>query len=514
MPSNIEQAFTNSANYNAHYVSPLEILQNGVTTALPMTDPRARSYRGSVPVDGALSWVKSQPTGRPWMVTVSFATDHTPLMQPPLDLLPAGSPDTNGFNCSVAMNSTDPSSIVVVQTLSNQMITAMDHEIGRLLVGLGLATQNGDGTIHYHPANTNTMVVLVGDNGSLGNTVKMPFDPTRAKGTSYQTGVWVPLLVAGPQVVNPDRDITAMTNHADLFALFGEIAGLDVKSMVPWTIDSEPLMPYLHTHRQPAIRSWNFNQNGPNLQANGTVNGPCMLAGNTSCSQIPVTKHVCNDNGGVWWGVGAQPTDDKTQPVPQEYCCQVLNYMQQNNIQAGTALTDVAIQPLSSVGIRNANYKLVENNYESYAPGSTSAAKTSDNCLATVTHEFYLIDEATPVPRLDRSTNALLNQTTTSDQPGNVDLSTLTPDQKSNYLALNKKLQDLENSVQSCQGDGNLDGLVNQEDVQQWGVYNAIGSGGSSWYDFNLDGYTNTADLDIINANLGRVCKAPPPPAP
>jgi arylsulfatase A-like enzyme len=512
MPPNIAEAFTNSSNYNAHYVSPLDQLQNGVTTALPMTDKKARTYRGTVPVDAALAWVNAQPQGTPWMATVSFATDHTPLVQPPVPLLPAGSIDTNGFNCAEAMNSLEANSIVVIQTLSNQMITAMDHEIGRLLVGLGLAHQNPDGTIIYAPEQTNTMIVLVGDNGSLGNTVKQPFDPTRAKGTSYQTGVWVPLLVAGPEVVVSNRDVSAMTNHADLFALFGSIAGLDVSTMVPWQIDAQAMMPYIKNPNQPPIRSWNFNQNGPNLQADGSVNGPCMMAGNTSCSQIPVTKGVCNDNGGVWWGPGAVPSDDSTKPVPQQYCCQVLNYMQQNGIQAGTALTDVNIYPLGSIGIRNSNYKLVENSVKAYNPTSTAASKTSDNCLDTVTHELYLIDESVPLPRLDRSTNALLNQTTTSDAGSTVDLSGLNAVSKSNYLALNKKLQDLQNSVVSCPGDGNLDGIVNQTDVEQWTRYSQIGSEGSSWYDFNLDGLTNNADLQVILANFGRTCKAPPPP--
>ena len=59
----------------------------------------------------------------------------------------------------------------------------------------------------YDPKQTDTMVILVGDNGTLGTTVKPPFDPQRAKGTAYQTGVWVPLIVAGPLVneAQPDR---------------------------------------------------------------------------------------------------------------------------------------------------------------------------------------------------------------------------------------------------------------------------------------------------------------------
>ena len=61
------------------------------------------------------------------------------------------------------------------------------------------------------------MVVIVGDNGSYLQTVRLPFDPQRAKGTPYQTGVWVPLIVSGPLVNEPGRSVTSMVNVVDLY---------------------------------------------------------------------------------------------------------------------------------------------------------------------------------------------------------------------------------------------------------------------------------------------------------
>ena len=141
----------------------------------------------------------------------------------PVSLLPAGSTDTNGLDCA---------NTVQQRILSNQMIEALDTELGRLFVETGLATNGPDGKLLYDPKKTNTMVILVGDNGSLGYMVKLPFDPTRAKGTAYQTGVWVPLVVAGPLVNQPGRDVVHMTNIADIYQLFGEIAGIDVPNRV------------------------------------------------------------------------------------------------------------------------------------------------------------------------------------------------------------------------------------------------------------------------------------------
>ena len=50
--------------------------------------------------------------------------------------------------------------------LSNEMIEALDTEIGRLLVGIGVATRGNDGKLAYRPDKSDTMIVLVGDNGS------------------------------------------------------------------------------------------------------------------------------------------------------------------------------------------------------------------------------------------------------------------------------------------------------------------------------------------------------------
>lgn len=133
------------------------------------------------------------------------------------------------------------------------MITAMDTEIGQILVGTGVATANSDGSLNYSPDATNTMVVIIGDNGTFAPVVKLPFDLNRAKGYVYQTGVWVPLIVAGPLVNSPGREVKSMVNVADLFQLFGEIAGIDVHRAVP-KYSADQLHPngQQHPHQQSA----------------------------------------------------------------------------------------------------------------------------------------------------------------------------------------------------------------------------------------------------------------------
>ncbi|MEY3787221.1 MAG: hypothetical protein RLZ75_1428 [Pseudomonadota bacterium] len=480
-PSNV-----NFSVMNGHYVSPMIIDNKGKVTQLLSTDLRARTYRSSGPVDAAIKWInKAKSTNKPWMATVGFPADHTPLQQPPYDLLSANSQslDTNGYDCTSNSNQS---------TLSNQMIEAMDTKIGQLLVETHLATTNADGSLNYQPEKTNTMVIIVGDNGSLGTVIKTPFDATRAKGTPYQSGVWVPLIVAGPLVNQPDRNVEHMTNIADLYQLFGEIAGIDVHKSVPWHIDSVAMLPYLKSPNKSSIRNFNFNQIDINLQANGTINGPCIAFG--SCTNIPPSQSVCQDNGGVWWGEGAVDSDDPNNlgPVPKTQCCDVAIWEHDN----GGVIPRISSQ--ASLAIRNTKYKNVRTYTKDY-----DASKNA--CVDKQTNELYKIDQASPTPTLDKSGSDLLVN----------GFDALTAEQKRNYNALNYKLSELLNNVTQCDGDGNLDGVVNQKDISGWEKFNAKsgkttpnGGGLSSWYDFDLNGVTDNADYQIIMDNLGKHCKS------
>ncbi len=468
-PANID-----FSTLSAHYVSPLVINhESGAVEVVPPTDLRARTYRGSVPVDAAIEWISRQPRNTPWMATVSFASAHTPVMQPPPALLASGAAATSGLDCADA---------VAQRILTNQMVEALDTEVGRLLVATGLARRGRDGQLVYRPGDTDTMVIIVGDNGSFGNTVKLPFDPTRAKGTAYQTGVWVPIVVSGPLVRQPGRTVTHMTNIADLYQLFGEIAGINVPKTVPRTIDSVAMLPYLVNPQQGGIRKWNFTQVGPNLQANGSLNGPCTIA--STCTQIPVTKSVCEDNGGVWWGAGADNPD--LPPEGLKLCCEVNVWLTEHTPE-GEEPPRYTIQPLSAAAIRNNRYKVVRNSTQ-----LNDAAFT--RCEPTTTNEFYEIDQAVPTPRLDRAGLDLLQ------------LPTLTPRQQANYAALSTQLDRILASQPACPGDGNLDGIVDRRDVADWQTYAAFTQGRSSWYDLNIDGRTDADDLAIIQAHMGTRC--------
>lgn len=476
-PDNILDGFTRQS---AHYVSPLvineEVNGEAFAFAVPLQDIQARTFRGSIQVDAAIDWIQSQPRHQPWMASVSFSTTHTPVMQPPQELITADPEVVSNLSC-------ETTNVGEQRLLTNLMIEALDTEFARLLVSIGVAGRDKNGKLLYNPRNNNTMIVILGDNGTLGTVVKTPpFDPTRAKGTAYQTGVWVPLIVSGPLVRKPDRDVSHMVNIADLYQLFGEIAGIDVHASVPRKLDSQAMLPYLKNPRQRSIRDYNFTQVGPNTQAGNSINGPCTI--NTGCTQIPVTEGVCTDNGGTWWGNGTDQVDPEEYPNGLQYCCDVNQYLYANGRQDEM----FNLQPLRSVAVRNDDYKVVRNFFR--GPADPTSIVGEPSCDPNVTDEFYRINETTPL--LDYEALNLIGQ-----------IDPLPQEAAENYIDLTRKLVEILTSEPPCIGDGNIDGVVNELDEEYWTDFAALSQGQSSWFDFNQDGWTNAKDRAIIRANLG-----------
>ncbi|SAI50926.1 sulfatase [Bordetella ansorpii] len=479
----------NFSQENAYYVSPLVIVSDGKVEEVPLTDARARGYRTTIETDAAIRWIKSRPADQPWMATVSYSAAHTPWQQAPGALAPRTGAGAGGD----VIDTLDCTSNAAGRIIQNQMTEAMDTEFGRLMVETGLATRNDDGSLAYDPKASNTMIVIVGDNGTLGYTVKAPFNQSLAKGTSYQTGVWVPLIVAGPKVAQPGREVAHMTNTVDLFQLFGELAGLDVPGNVPRTIDSAPMLPYLSNPGQASVRTLNFTQADLNLQANGATNSPCVINRDASngtggtCTQIPVSKSVCEDNGGVWWGAGY--TDASVVPnggAGYTRCWEANQAIYKND--AASPLITVLTQ--SSVGIRDDDYKVVRTTLVDYD-------SVNDTSKTVSTNEFYEVDEAPGAPKIeDPSSNNLL-------------AGTLSASQQSAYDTLTARMDEILASEPECPGDGNKDGVVDSTDVdnavrliQDWGK--------SSVYDFPAgalyDGKTDADDLSVVQRNMNVTC--------
>ena len=533
LPGDIESGFS---YLSGHYVSPLFIVRKNATPKrVDTTDVRARTFRGTAVVDGAIEWINKQPKNKPWMASVSFASAHTPAMQPPQELINTDPVVTSALDCTPRGN--DPAIVDENQReLTTQMIEALDTELARLLVSIGVARPDGNGkTLNYSAAdNQDTMIIILGDNGTLANVVNTPFDPKRAKGTAYQTGVWVPLIIAGPLVDGVNRTVRSMVNIADLYYLFGEIAGIDVDNSVPRNLDAKPMLAYLTSSKQDddPIRTYNFTQVGPNVQAGFALNQPCQIG--NACTQIPVSASVCSDNGGVWWGKDSTVID-----TPLDYCCQVNQYLYEQAVAAiqncvedcecdPTAEQDpcnpvyLTQQPLESKAIRNADYKIVRNTFigdENPNPFDESTPPACDTSQPKTTEEFYRISEGN-----DDGSDTLFD-----DQPADLLDSDGNPPEELNavYYELAAKLDEILDSEQPCGTDGNdqiwtldgnLDGVIDQRDLDLLADFSLPGNPFSSWYDVTVDGWTlvdaetdddgvlHGSDYQLVSAKLGTEC--------
>jgi arylsulfatase A-like enzyme len=191
----------------------------------PSTD-----YATTRMVDDALAWITAQ-TG-PWVCQVALVSPHSPYHEPPAHLHTQN------------LQGRDPRTEPI--PFFKAMVEAMDNEIGRLLAGLG-------------PALANTNVIFVADNGTDPAVVEPPFAASRAKGTVYEGGVNVPLIVAGPAVVSGGRELPHLVHLVDLYATVLELAKVDPEPLFART-DSVSIVPYLRDPAALAARTTVYSE--------------------------------------------------------------------------------------------------------------------------------------------------------------------------------------------------------------------------------------------------------------
>ena len=144
-------------------------------------------------------------SGTPWFTWVAFNAVHSPFEEPPPELAPIG-----GYSAQLGGESANAYNY-------RKMCEALDTEIGRLMEVVD-------------PAQTH--IIIIGDNGTPGQAVQAPFGAGRAKGSIYNGGTNVPMVVAGPAVNIPSGSTSDTLVHCvDLFSTILEMAGIDESSV-------------------------------------------------------------------------------------------------------------------------------------------------------------------------------------------------------------------------------------------------------------------------------------------
>ncbi len=202
-------------------------------------------YATSDTANDAVRMVRSLP--EPWFAYVAFHAAHLPYHAPP--------PHLHGFTLNGNPADTP-------ELHHKAMVEALDTEIGRVLEALEPELR------------ARTTIVFVADNGTQNDAVEAPFVDGHGKGTTFEGGLNVPLIVEGPAVGAPGSECGALVDVVDIFATFAELAGIDPLSVLPpgRELDSQSLVPYLLDPTQPTRRTHVFAEE---FEPNGA--GPYTL---------------------------------------------------------------------------------------------------------------------------------------------------------------------------------------------------------------------------------------------
>ncbi|MBC2843971.1 sulfatase-like hydrolase/transferase [Winogradskyella flava] len=168
------------------------LTENGVTTS-------SNEYTTTKFTNLAIDWINEQ--NQPWFLWLAYNAPHTPFHLPPNNLhtqesLPNDQASVNANPLPYYMT----------------MLEAMDSEMGRLFNSMTEVERN------------NTIIIFIGDNGTPGQ-VAQDYNSNRAKGSVYQGGVNVPMIISGKNVGRVNAIEDALITTTDLYATISELAG-------------------------------------------------------------------------------------------------------------------------------------------------------------------------------------------------------------------------------------------------------------------------------------------------
>lgn len=171
-------------------------------------------YSTSVFTDRAIDWIQARQS--PWFLWLAYNAPHAPFHLPPAALLHS----STGLSGDEADIRRDP------LPYFNAMLEAMDTEIGRLLDSMPAAVRQ------------NTVVIFIGDNGTPSRIAGALYGDRGAKGSIFEGGAHVPLIIQGPGVASGRSE--ALVNSTDLFATITAMSGVH-----PQMVDAVDLAPAL-----------------------------------------------------------------------------------------------------------------------------------------------------------------------------------------------------------------------------------------------------------------------------
>lgn len=195
--------------------------ENGVTNI-------SNEYITTKITDLAIDWIDQQ--NQPWFCWVAYIAPHTPFHLPP-----------NKMHNQTGLSNNLEDIIANPLPYFHAMIESLDYEIGRLIENIPMDELD------------NTTILFIGDNGTSGRVIQAPF--SQGKGTLYQGGIHVPLIVSGKNVTRINAREQSLINSSDLFATIAEMTGIKVP-----VYENSYSFNSLLTSNQPGKRNYNYSQ--------------------------------------------------------------------------------------------------------------------------------------------------------------------------------------------------------------------------------------------------------------
>lgn len=236
-------------NPGSHFNWDLVVANAGSTTTsnISSTTGAYAAFDARVTRRNAVSWINGQTD--PFFAYVCFSPPHRPFQAPAQQSVSVSTWNqiTSTFNPSTQMN-VKPGDILsggLARVGYDWMLEAVDTEIGLLLSSIDPRVRQ------------NTLVLIIGDNGTPAPLLSAPYFPAHGKGTVYEQGTRVPLIASGPGVDSQGMPCHGLVGAVDVFSTIVEITG--AVPMFPLT-DGISFSPIMSHPAVPSNRSFAFTQ--------------------------------------------------------------------------------------------------------------------------------------------------------------------------------------------------------------------------------------------------------------
>ncbi len=180
------------------------------------------TYMTTQLVDDALEQLPALT--EPWFALLSFHAAHSPYHVPPPRLHQG------------------PAWQDQIPDRFDAAVEALDTELGRLFDTLDPDLL------------ARTTLLFTSDNGTPGPAIRPPLDPLRKKGTTFDGGIRIPLIAAGPFVREPGRSSNIPVHLVDLLPTIADLGGVELADLElegadgalhPLAVDGTSLLPVL-----------------------------------------------------------------------------------------------------------------------------------------------------------------------------------------------------------------------------------------------------------------------------